>query len=165
MRAKTRVELFWEKAAPPNENGCVLWLASQKANGYGQFWDGSRMVLAHRFAYEMLVGPVPDGLELDHLCRVRHCVAPAHLEPVTRRENVLRGASPEQLRAWQTSKTHCPSGHEYNERNTYVSGGKRACRACGAARRKAAVAANPEKYRALDRASYRVRKARKKEAP
>ncbi len=72
---------------------CWLWTMSLDGRGYGQMWDREKRtrVTAHRFLYEHIVGPVPEGLDLDHLCRVRHCVNPAHLEPVTRAENVRRG--------------------------------------------------------------------------
>ena len=78
-------------------DGCWLWTGSLDAAGYGRIYLGpevGRPGLAHRASYEMAVGPVPDGLVLDHLCRVRRCVNPAHLEPVTHRENVLRGEAP-----------------------------------------------------------------------
>ena len=96
--------------------------------GYGQFWDGTRLVRAHRFAYEQIVGPIPDGLQLDHLCRVRSCVNPAHLEPVTCQVNLLRGTG---ASARNAIKTHCPQGHAYGDFNTYIRPeGWRRCREC-----------------------------------
>jgi hypothetical protein len=80
---------FWAKVE--KTDGCWFWRARIIATGYGSFSLDGRKVMAHRFAYELLVGPIPEDLELDHLCRVRHCVNPAHLEPVTHRENILRG--------------------------------------------------------------------------
>lgn len=107
---------------------CWLWAASCRPNGYGQFWDGERLVSAHRFSYEAYVGPIPEGLTIDHLCRVRRCVNPAHLEAVTRAENARRSDSPPALNA---RKIHCVHGHEFTEENTYVaSDGSRSCRAC-----------------------------------
>jgi hypothetical protein len=84
----------------------------------------------HRVAYELLVGPIPEGLELDHLCRNTRCVNPEHLEPVTGRENLMRAVS--SWAAKNAAKTHCPQGHPYDEENTKVKrDGGRACRACG----------------------------------
>lgn len=81
------------------------------------------MTYVHRAAYEVLVGPVPEGLELDHLCRVRHCYNPSHLEPVTRLENMRR--------TMKNGPDHCPQGHEYTPENSYVHArGDRQCRAC-----------------------------------
>lgn len=85
------IERFTAKVAP-RADGCWIWTAAvDKTTGYGKFHADGHTVNAHRFAYETFVGPVPAGLDLDHLCRVRSCVKPAHLEPVTRRENLMRG--------------------------------------------------------------------------
>lgn len=94
------------------------------------------MALAHRFAYEDIVGPILEGLTIDHLCRVRHCVNPAHLEPVTHLENVRRGNGGLN----QLAKTHCPKGHPYDEENTYRLPSRpsgRYCRACRRERNRA----------------------------
>ncbi len=110
----------------PN-SGCWLWTATTTPKGYGRVWWESNLMRAHRLVYELLIGPIPDGLQIDHLCRVRHCVNPEHLEPVTHAENVRRGESGKYLK----DKTHCPHGHEYSESNTYVSkNGARHCREC-----------------------------------
>lgn len=108
---------------------CWKWTASLNSNGYGQLWDPEvgRARGAHRIVYEMMVGPIPDGLTLDHLCRNRTCVRPDHLEPVTNRENILRGESPS---ASHAKKTHCPRGHEYTPENTYQYARGRQCRTC-----------------------------------
>lgn len=83
----------------------------------------------HRVAWETLRGPIPDGMQLDHLCRQRACWNPDHLEPVSPRENVLRGVG---ITAMNAKKTHCPQGHPYDDANTGItSTGKRRCRACG----------------------------------
>jgi hypothetical protein len=113
---------------------CWLWIAKCNNRGYGMFGLDRRMQTAHRVAYELWVGPIPDGLEIDHLCGVRHCVNPAHLEAVTHRENLLRGSG---FAAINAAKTHCPRGHEYTPENTYTNpnpNGGRICRTCKRAR-------------------------------
>ncbi|MFJ3170616.1 HNH endonuclease signature motif containing protein [Streptomyces roseus] len=137
---------FWAKVAQEQPSGCWIWTAGLSPDGYGKFSSGGRYVRAHRLAYSTLIGPIPPGLHLDHLCRVRRCVNPAHLEPVTHRENILRGAT---LPAANAAKTHCPQGHAYDEANTHREpDGRRRCRICqratkaaSRARRRAARAA------------------------
>ena len=121
------VKRFWSKVN--KTEACWLWTAAKSTRGYGSIGTGDRRTaLAHRVAYELLVGPIPEGLTLDHLCRNHGCVNPAHLEPVTQRENVLRGVSPS---ARCAAVTHCPQGHPYDEANTYrPPEGGRDCRAC-----------------------------------
>lgn len=117
---KPPAERFWPKVDKAAAGGCWLWTASLDPNGYGQFHDGERLTKAHRFAFAVVVGPVPDGHELDHLCRTRHCVNPEHLEPVTHAENMRR-----------THKTVCKRGHASTHDNTLrLRDGKRQCRAC-----------------------------------
>lgn len=107
---------------------CWLWTRSCNGKGYAEIKLAGRRHGVHRLAYELLVGPVPEGLVLDHLCRVRRCVNPDHLEPVTNRENLLRG---EGASAKNAAKTHCPAGHPYDEANTILRPrGSRRCRAC-----------------------------------
>ena len=127
-------------------DGCWLWKMQLNEWGYGkkQFGRKSqrRVWLAHRWAYSVLVGPIPDGLELDHLCRVRHCVNPAHLEPVNGSTNRDRSAPHGfHSRLW----THCKRGHPFNHANTYRLDGKRSCRVC----QRAAVARYQKRKRAL----------------
>ena len=108
-------------------SGCWVWAGKRSARGYGMVRMGSRTRMAHALFYEGLVGPIPEGLELDHLCRNRSCVNPAHLEPVTHRVNTQRGLAGK----YQAAKTHCPQGHPYDEANTYRKpDGGRGCRAC-----------------------------------
>ena len=124
-------ERFLAKIVTPSVDECWIWQACTGTNGYGLFRVDGRMFKAHRFAYELFVGPIPDGLELDHLCRVRTCVNPEHLDPVTHAENVRRGESGKVNGARQRAKTHCPQGHPYAGENLYVnSDGKRRCRTC-----------------------------------
>lgn len=104
-------------------------LSGAQRNGYAVIRYGGRVVQAHRLAYEVYVGPIPEGLQLDHLCRQRACANPAHLEPVTPRENTLRGES---ISAGYAKRTHCKHGHELTSENvyTYPTGNARACRTC-----------------------------------
>lgn len=120
----------------PELGPCWLWVGTVNAGGYGQVSFTSQCRLAHRVVYERTVGPIPDGLQLDHLCRVRRCVNPDHLEPVTNRENGIRG---EGLPGQNVRKTHCPAGHPYDAENLslYDRGGNaRYCKTCGTERSK-----------------------------
>jgi len=111
--------------------GCWLWCGGLDSRGYGQLGVDGVTLRAHRVAYEAYVGPIPEGLELDHLCRERRCVNPDHLEPVTRSVNVRRGLAPEVNAARNLAKTHCPHGHPYEGDNVRVHpNGGRSCRTC-----------------------------------
>jgi len=95
---------------------CWLWIPAHVRNGYGSIRVGKKVINAHKYFYETLVGKVPKGKELDHLCRIPACVNPKHLEPVSHRENVLRG----KVGFCNANKTHCPEGHPYSKENTYI---------------------------------------------
>ena len=126
---------------------CWTWQFSINRHGYALIKvknsDGTYQTkLAHRVFYERHLESIPSGLTIDHLCRNRECVNPAHMEPVSVRENVLRG---EGITAQNARKTHCLNGHSYDEANTYVSkGGGRQCRACTATRARKRRAAQKE---------------------
>lgn len=112
------------------DDGCWEWAGGRSRNGYATVNAGGSKgatLLAHRVGYELLVAPIGGGMVLDHLCRNRGCVRPDHLEPVTQRENILRGTG---LAAINAQKTHCDQGHEFSEANTRVNNGHRHCRIC-----------------------------------
>lgn len=128
-QTKSTEDRFWAKVeAIPS--GCWEWRAARDPLGYGVFRGGrSVLVKAYRFSYELLCGPVPGGLQIDHLCRNPSCVNPSHMEVVTARVNVLRGVGPAAMNA---AKTHCHRGHEFTPDNVYLYHGHRHCRACRA---------------------------------
>lgn len=119
-------------------DGCWRWTGALNGEGYSNFSVPGIGRSAHRFAYVAFVGPVPAGLTLDHLCRNRACVRPEHLEPVSNRENVLRGIG---ISAKNAVKVACLQGHPYSAENTYVTpDGRRGCRTCRRAAEKAYAA-------------------------
>lgn len=109
-----------------SDSGHWEWLGELKTTGYGRFWNGTIEIYAHRFSYELYVGEIPEGLFIDHLCRVRSCVNPEHLEPVTTAENLKRGEH-------RSDSTHCKHGHKFTPENTYSPPSQpfyRYCREC-----------------------------------
>jgi hypothetical protein len=122
----SETQRFWAKVA--KTEGCWLWLAGKSSAGYGNVKMDGRWQGAHRVAYTLLRGPIPEGLQLDHLCRNRACVNPAHLDPCTAKENAMR--SELTLQSRNKRKTHCPKGHPYGGDNLVVVRGERYCREC-----------------------------------
>lgn len=113
-------------------DGCWMWQGTKNPNGYGSFYVGNEYPgrnqdLAHRAAYRMFKGPIPKGLSIDHLCRRPLCVNPDHLEAVSLRENILRGAG---VAAVNAAKTHCIHGHPLSGANLRIVQGKRQCVTC-----------------------------------
>ncbi len=124
---KFRQRDILERSVVDRESGCWLWQAAISRNGYARIDIDNVAWYAHRLAYEVFKEPIPKHLEIDHLCRVRHCVNPEHLEAVTAKENSRRGDTGLHNKA----KTHCPRGHEYSGENLHInSKGERLCRAC-----------------------------------
>lgn len=119
---------FMARVEHPHWQLCWRWLGSRSADGYGRFsLTARKRVYAHRWLYELVRGPLPPGLQLDHLCHNRSCVNPAHLEPVTARENTLRGRG---VAALHARKTRCARGHAFTPTNTIRYGPGRRWRDC-----------------------------------
>lgn len=139
---------FWERVRECPTSGCWIWEGPRCGKGYGRVSIDGVAGSTHRLTLST-ISPITPGLDVDHLCRVPGCCNPAHLEAVTRAENIRRGLTGK----WQTAKTHCPQGHEYTDENTYrpvrkderkAGTSERQCRTCSyernkiyAARRKA----------------------------
>lgn len=135
-QAKPTADVFEDSYIPEPNSGCWIWTKKLHRAGYGLLNikgpRGWKWKYAHRYAYETSVGPVPEGLELDHKCRNRCCVNPAHLEPVTHQENCRRGDAGKPSAEQKRLLTHCINGHEFSTENTFIYLGKyRMCRACG----------------------------------
>ncbi len=142
---------FWKKVRVQRD-GCWVWIGGKGRKGYGLFYLGGypnqrRTMSAHRWAYTCLVGPVPDGMTIDHICNNPPCVNAVHLRIASQQENILRGNG---LAAQNAQKTHCPHGHPYDEQNTYwkpIEDGSRWGRICRICSRK-----SDRKYKARRRA-------------
>ncbi len=123
---------FWSRVVVPSMGeprlACWKWQGHHSADGYGKCHYKGKTIHVHRLAYELAIGPIPDGLVIDHLCRHRWCANPYHMEPVTSRENTLRGQN---NAARNAAKTQCHRGHAFSPENTYVDAkGQRGCRIC-----------------------------------
>jgi len=138
-RAAARV-LTWSRFLDYVEqdptSDCILFTGHVRESGYATIEHEGRKHLVHRVAHELLIGAIPPGYQVDHLCFTRHCVNPFHLEAVTPMVNTMRSASPSRVNA---DKTHCDYGHEFTPENTYYRHDRtgRICRACGARRARA----------------------------
>ena len=147
VKKNARLTPLWERIQnyePEPNTGCWIWRGACDSSGYAQTFGGGRYLKVHRVMFEAHRGPIPSGLQLDHLCRVRCCINPAHLEPVTPRENTMRGQT---ITAANARKTRCAQGHQFSPENTRIAkNGQRVCIECSrrwtraymAARRRAA---------------------------
>lgn len=124
------IDRLMAKVSPEPNSGCWLWTGALARNSYGTSHEGRRTIVAHRLFYKIFKGEIPDGLVIDHKCRVRCCVNPDHLEPVTMRENIMRGVGPDRNRERKTTRTHCIHGHPTTPENLYVRGDVRSCIPC-----------------------------------
>lgn len=127
------IERLWERTMPEPTSGCWIWLGPLHF-GYGELYHRGRARPVHRVSYELYKGAIPRGAHLDHLCRIRCCVNPDHLEPVSLKENLRRG-----IEFQRSTKTHCRHGHPYNETTIWIrpggkKKGRRECMPCIVAR-------------------------------
>jgi len=139
---------FWTKVSmtgPKTQYArkrCWIWTANENGHGYGVMRFRNKRIYAHMLSFLIHKGEIPDGKEIDHICRTRNCVRPSHLRAVTHRENMLSGNT---IVAIQAARTHCPKGHPLSGDNLYLHKGKRGCLIC---RRQQARDFNAEKRRA-----------------
>lgn len=132
-KGKTDAERLFIYSMPEPNTGCWIWTADTVKGGYGRAWDyeNHKKILAHRLSYQTFIGPIPNGLHVDHVCRNTLCINPLHLEAVTRLVNNRRS------HIHRVKKTHCKHGHEFTEKNTMISSsGTRACRLCSTLRQR-----------------------------
>jgi hypothetical protein len=125
--SKSTIDRFEKKWIGEPNSGCWIWLGATAGRGYGYMTVNSKNIYAHRFSYEYFIGPIPDGMTVDHQCNNPYCVNPGHLHLLTAVENLQRHFA---------AISHCPAGHEYTPENTHIAiepnGHRhRRCRACG----------------------------------
>ncbi len=119
---------FFSRVNKSGPNGCWLWTGPKNKDGYGNHSENHKVVKAHRWSYEYHKTPIPEGMQIDHICRNRACVNPDHMEVVTKKENTLRSLAPTAINA---RKTHCYKGHPFTKENTWISPeGWRYCKIC-----------------------------------
>jgi HNH endonuclease len=149
-------ERFWPKV-DKTPNGCWLWTAGLDTAGYGKIYvSRGKITSAHRISYELSIGTIQSGMDLDHLCRVPRCVNPDHLQPVTRRENVLRGQQPNVLqRRERLQRNSCKNGHGLEH---HIDG--HGCKLCGSKGLAEWRTRNRESYNAQNRAYYAANRER-----
>lgn len=133
--SKNKIERFLLKISISNDNfyngtPCLEWTAHISPNGYGRFQLNRKSEYAHRVAYELIKGKIPENLVINHLCRNRKCCNPDHLEVITQKLNIQKGKTGYHDNHLNKFKTHCPQGHEYNKENTYAYNGNRVCKIC-----------------------------------
>lgn len=147
---------FWDKVDKNGPNGCWVWTACVGKDGYGRFGYDGNTQLAHRLAYQAIIGEIPSDLQCDHICRNRACTNPDHIELVTAKVNTLRGVG---ISAVNARKTHCKRGHPLSGDNLYVMPrGKRQCRECHRIKSRRLNAANRDSNNAAQRARYHAHK-------
>lgn len=129
---KTLLKRFNAKYEVDEKTGCWNWTAYINKGGYGEISNWPKVLVASRASYELFVGKIPEGLQIDHLCRNRKCVNPEHLEPVTNKENSRRGIAVEVTKERYKNQTHCKYGHPLFGENLYMppSNGQRVCITC-----------------------------------
>jgi hypothetical protein len=138
------LDYIFSRATEDSSRGCWIWNLSLNRGGYATIKRRDGTYSIHRVVYEQARGEIPDGFDIDHLCRTRNCVNPWHMEPVSRRVNVGRGNQRFNGRK-NAAKTHCLRGHEYTTENTFLNGKSRSCKEC----RRAADLAYKERRRRL----------------
>lgn len=149
MSYRTNATRLWSRVTPTGF--CWLWTGGT-TEGYGNVrWDG-RSQRVHRVVYELLVGPIPEGSEIDHLCRIRSCCNPDHLDPVPRVVNNARGQSPS---ARNGRKSHCPKGHDYDIAIERRGGVERRCSQCERERRQARTVRDAASRRRIEAETYK----------